>query len=613
MALNLGTLRAWWSTRTRRVSGRRPTRRTGITALDVEAGRLQVVQAALRGGAARVVRHTALPLDPSAGADPEDAAALGARVAAALGPATLPPGPVVMGVPRAQVLLRSLELPPADREDEIAAMVYLRLSRDLPFRLEEACVDFVVLPPLPRVAAAASHPARSEPPPGARPTRVLAAVVRRRTVEHYESLARAAGVKLTALGLRSLAGAQAALACRPEAATGCVALVTLQPQEVVFDVLMEGALVFSRVGELPPVPEAAPAAGAAPAAPSSDPGFIEVVRSLHSYEGTEGHGQVHHLLLTGTTGREAALAAALSRALGVPAEVLAPSASGSEVPIAPGALPPALPAVGLALGALEPGGLPFDFLHPRRPPVARDHRRLRRLAVAAAVLAVVLAGAGWRARGIADRERLRAQLQEQIRLGNQNLGAFRHVRSQARTLRDWSAGRRNWLDHLAVLSALLPPSRELYVTALSTTARNTLNLSVKTRSGEILDRLTATLRTAGYDVKAPAIMPATDRFGYRFQASLELEVPATLTNDLDALVVETRSPAPDAAPATPPPAAPPGTAAPSGANAPPAPPDAASPAAPPTVAPSAGPGEPRDPESRGQRMRRRRPEGGARE
>jgi hypothetical protein len=419
-------------------------------------------------------------------------------------------------------------------------------------------------------------------------------------------------LKLAALGLRSLAGAHAALACHPEAAAGCVALVTLQPQEVVFDVLVEGALVFSRVGGLPPVAEAAPAAGNPPAAPS-DPGFIEVVRSLHSYEGTEGHGQVHRLLVTGTTGREAALAAALTHALGVPAEVLAPSGSWSDVPMAPGSLPPALPAVGLALGALEAGGLPFDFLHPRRPPVARDHRRLRRLAVAAAVLAVVLAGAGWRARGIAERERLRAQLQEQVRLGNQNLGAFRQVRSQARTLRDWSAGRRNWLDHLAVLSALLPPSRELYVTALSTTARNTLNLSVKTRSGEILDRLTATLRSAGYDVKAPAIMPATDRFGYRFQASLELEVPAAITNDLDALVVEARSPAPDAAPATPPPAVPPGNTTPPGTNAPPAPPDAAPPAAPPTVAPAAGPGEPRDPESRGPRMRRRRPEGGARE
>ena len=267
--------------------------------------------------------------------------------------------------------------------------------------------------------------------------------------------------------------------------------------------------------------------------------------------------------------------------------------------------PPSLAAIGLALSALEPAGLPFDFLHPKRPPVAHDNRRTRQLAIVAGILALLLTAAGLRARWIGGRERIRADLQEQVNLGAKNLAAYRLVRNQSRTLKDWSASSRNWLDHLALLSALLPPSQELYVTALSTSARNTLNLAVKIRSGETVDRLTATLRSAGYDVKAPAIMPATDRFGFRFQANLELVVPSAITNDLDALVVEARASAP-ISPATAPAPAPS-----------PAPPSAAAPTAPgppPTtaVAPQVEPGGTETP-SRPARNWRRRAEGGGRE
>ncbi|MCZ7640276.1 MAG: hypothetical protein M5U12_32005 [Verrucomicrobia bacterium] len=236
--------------------------------------------------------------------------------------------------------------------------------------------------------------------------------------------------------------------------------------------------------------------------------------------------------------------------------------------------------------------------------MVRDLRRVRQLAVVAAVLAVLLSTAGLRARWIGERERQRADLQAQVNLGSKNLAAYRVFRNQARTLRDWSATRRNWLDHLTLLSALVPPSQELYVTALSTTARNTLNLSVKVRSGETVDRLTSTLRAAGYDVKAPAIMPATDRFGFRFQANLELQVPTTLTNDLDALTIEARSspaPATPTAPTDPPPAA----------NSSPAP-APANPASPAVTATPAQPDTAR-PAGRGPRGARRPPEGGARE
>ncbi len=575
-----------------------------LTALVLQQEHLHVVQASQRGGGARVVGWGVLPMELPADGGGPDPVGLGRAVGVALGEAGLGGGNVVMGVPQAQVMLRVLELPRADTAEEMAAMVQMRLGRELPFRLEEALIDFEVLP-------GASAEGEGDVGSGgteARGTqrggvRVLTAVIRRQTLEFYRSLAGAAGLRLVALGLRSQAGAYAARRSHPEASVGSVALVTLHRREVVFDVLREGALVFSRAGGLPALGEGEPAAEVA----ETGPLWLEVIRSLHSYEGQEGDRPVGRFLVAGATGVEAALAEGLGQRFGVPARVLAPWGEGDESAPRGDALPVALPAVGLALGALASGGLPIDFVAPKRPPVVRDTRRVRQLATVAAVAAVVLGAAGLRARWIGDRERVKAGLQDQIRLGSQNLGAFRQVRNQARTLREWTAGGRNWLDHLTLLSALLPPSQELYVTALSVGARNGLSLAVKVRSGETVDRLTAVLRGAGYEVKAPAIMPATDRYGFRFQANLDLEVPQAITNDLDALVVEARAPAGEAAPA---PGAPvPSSSNPSsgqGAGSQTAAAAGASAGGPPAVVEaSASEGQ-----SRWPRGRRRRPEGG---
>ncbi len=523
--------------------GSRRNRRTSVTALDVEDGWLHVLQAVARGGQTRIVRHGAAALTLREGASTEDASALGEAVRRALEQLRFKPGPVIMGVPRAQAMLRRLELPPAKTQAEIASMVYLQVNRDLPFRLEEALLDFKVLPQFIEPAPAGATPTGAEAAPRPAPsTNVLAAVVRRETVEYYQTLAGAAGLKLTALGLRSVAARRVLEFCHREAAGGCAALVSIRKGEVVFDVLRDGALVFSRVGAIAgeAVPEDSGEGG--PSAAQTQPVVLEVVRSLHSYESAEGHQRVARFFVTGTTGAGAKTAAALSQRFGVPAQVLDAGAALAEVEADKAHLDGALPAIGLALEALDPAGLSFDFLNPKRPPVQRDYRRVRVLASAAGSVALVMAVAGLRAHWLHQRERQRDTVKEEATLAARNLAAFRVVRAEALALRAWHAGNRDWLDQLALLSALLPHSRDLYVTALSTSARNTLSLGVRARSSEIVDSACSTLRTAGYQVRPPAITPISDRYGYGVQANLELVAPAKLTNDLDHLPVESRPP-----------------------------------------------------------------------
>jgi hypothetical protein len=124
------------------------------------------------------------------------------------------------------------------------------------------------------------------------------------------------------------------------------------------------------------------------------------------------------------------------------------------------------------------------------------------------------------------------QLQSEIVAAEKNRPTFRQKLQQAATLKAWSAENREWLDHYAHLSAILPPSEEVYLTSVAFGPNNAIRLAAQARSGEILAKLDRQLRAAGYDVKPLAITPGADRNGYGFRTTVELTVPAKLRFDL---------------------------------------------------------------------------------
>ncbi len=183
-----------------------------ITALDVDGPVLRVVQTASRGGRPIVARISAERLDLPADADRSDPGIMGKAIAKALGRLNLKPGSVVMGVPRASVVLRSLSLPALDDPRELASVVHLQVGRDLPFRPDEAVIDFKVRrrteetpreEPGGKPGEAASE-GKGEPVAVAK-IEVLVAAVQREVVEFYRQSAAIAGLKLAALGLLSWA------------------------------------------------------------------------------------------------------------------------------------------------------------------------------------------------------------------------------------------------------------------------------------------------------------------------------------------------------------------------------------------------------------------------
>lgn len=545
---------------------RRKRRNQGpVTALEVEGTILRVVSATPRGSRLMISRIAAERLELVENADRSNPAVMGAAIAKALERLRIKPGAVVMGVPRASVVLRTLTLPLMTDVREMASMVHFQMGKDLPFRLDEAVIDFKVRRELPASAVeepSAEKTTNTEPPaPAAAPKMlVLVVAMKREVVEFYRSTAAAAGLNLVGLGLVSHANARCLAACRVREGKEVIALVSLRHDEVGIDIVGEDGLVFSRGMTIQPRTEPV-----VPGAPSLDNGAenpgsvdltvpaekqdsfveavtIEVVRSLHSYTGLEPHRPVSKIVVVGATEQEPEVVEALQYRLNLTCTWL-DVASDLELPKAAREHAAAsISAIGLALSAGDPRGMPFDFLNPKRPAVKRNMKRLRAIMAIAGVAALLISVVTVRSYLIKQHLNVKAQTELELKEAEKKRPIYKAMIGQAASIKEWTGSAQNWLEHYAYLTAILPSSEEIYLTSLSVSGQGTIRMAVQARSGEILAKLDKQLRAAGYDVKPIAITPGNDRFGYDFRTSVELIVPEKMKIDLAKVRAPARPP-----------------------------------------------------------------------
>ena len=506
------------------------------TALDLDGRSLRVVQPTTRSGQPAVARVSVAPLNLPADADRADAAVLGTAIAKALDQLKLKPGPVVLGIPRAQVVLKTLLLPVIPDVRELASIVHLQVGKDLPFRLADAVIDFQVhrqiTPPAPKPDANANAKPGAEAPAAPPPKlEVLVAVAKRDVVAFYQRAAEAAGVKLVALGLLPSASARCVEACRVNEAGQPYALVSLRPDELSIDVVTDQAVPFSRSAGL-----GVPPSGGTPNQGLTAEAFvaaatIEVVRSLHSYSGLGSAGALAKLFVAGATGHEAAVVAALATRVSTPVALL--DTAALELPDdSRTAAAGATAGIGLALGFADAGGLPFDFLNPKRPAVQRDMRKIKILAGVAAAVVLFLIVAGVRSWLVGQRQAVLDAVTAEAVLAEKQRPIYRQMIGQAGVVNEWVKGERDWLLHYAYLTAVLPRSEDVFLTSLSVSGQGIIRLAVRAKSGAVLAKIEKQLRAAGYEVKPLAITPGSDKTGYEFLSTIELVVPAKLKIDL---------------------------------------------------------------------------------
>jgi Tfp pilus assembly PilM family ATPase len=529
--------------------GKFKARRPGhITALDLDGNVLRVVQATPRGSRTAITRIASAQLEIENGKR-SDAAALGAAIAKALHDLRIKPGPVVMGMPRNLVILRTLLLPAIADLREMASMVHLQIAKDLPFRLEEAVIDFKVRRQTSSRSEASDAASANISNDSASRQEVLVASVRRDAVIFYQQVAEAAKLRLVALGWLSQAHARCIEACGISNQTDSVALVSLRSDEVGIDILAQQSLLFSRGASIKvnadetqpgPITDPSPQPATLHHAAYIDSVRIEVVRTLHSYNGSESVAPVTLIVVAGATGQENAVLNALQARLNISCSLLDPEKIQDLPSEARELVPGSLAALGLALESTDPRGLPFDFLNPKRPAVQRNMRRIRILAAATAGTVLLVSLLGARSYLINQREKILRQVQAEVQAAEKQRPIYQQMQRQSATIQNWLGESRNWLEHYSYLSAILPPCEDIYITSLSISSQGNIHLAVQARSGEILATMDKQLRTAGYQVKPLAIHPGNDKFGYPFRSTVELIVPPKFQIDISKLKTPAR-------------------------------------------------------------------------
>jgi Tfp pilus assembly PilM family ATPase len=490
-----------------------------FVAVDFDSRGLRLAQARRAGARVRVERVLFLPAPP--GLDMDDARAVGATLKTAMRENRLAGWPIVMCVPRERAALKTLAFPPGTGEAELAAMVQYQVEKELPFRAEEAVVDFTAL----------GRPRPAGAPAGTEAARVVVAAVRVPVVDFYRHLAQAAGAKLLSLGLRPYANLQCFAACLPAQADERAALVNLTADETEIDVFDGADLAFSRSAiARPPTGERAPEAESAEAI---DGIVAEVVRSLQSYQSAEGGGKVERIYIAGGTGLEEGLARSLARRTGAACQKFQPARAMQLGGQGAGDASEFVTALGLAVGG---GATALDFLSPKRPAAVRNTARTTAI-LAAAALAVLALSASLLAGRYLSAKRARVQTLE---------GELRKIESRrARALAEanrldfieaWQDGP-EWLDHLALLSAKFLSAKDAVAGRIDGSGDGTLRFTLHAASEEVVTRITRQLNEAGYVATAGRQDKTNDPRYLQYPHSSDLTVRCgpNMEVDLDSL------------------------------------------------------------------------------
>lgn len=502
-------------------------KRASVTVLDFEGATVRVVQASAQPGGARISRvaQAAIDVPPD---KREDAKAVGAALKRALDEQKIKSKEVIFALPRAQVVLRPLQTPMVADVRELASIVNFQISKDLPFRIEDAVVDFKVLRVLEPSPTSAAATGEGETGKASGPQlEVLVGAVKKDVLEFYRNVAKEAGLKIEGLSLRTLGHSRIVRQVAADASEAAILVVGVRRDETTIDVVDCEKLVFSRVANVP-FPEAEENRAAFVQALQ-----IEAVRSLHSYGGMTDHVAVRKVVVLGATGLEGLVAPALASRLALPVETPAlPNTDGEQAAAAA--------ACGLALNALETGGLPLDFENPKKPAPPSNPRRTQILVAAAAAVVLLVALLGARAHLINKRKAIKQQVQLELTDAEKKLPVYKRLKAQSKVVNTWLADEQEWLEHIAYLSGVLPGADQIYLSAFTTTPQHVIRFSVQARSGELLAELDKKLRAAGYEVKPLSITPSGDKHGYNFRTTVELSIPKKMKPDLAKVKVPAR-------------------------------------------------------------------------
>lgn len=492
-----------------------------VLAIDWDPESIRIIHAVSSRKGPKRIHGVLVPV--AEGVDVEDPESLGQFIARALKQRKLRTRQAIVAIPRDQAVLHMLSLPNVPPE-EMPSVVHFQITKELPFALEEARIDF------------ASFPADE----GAETVDVLVAAVRNDVLEHYQAVCEAAGLELQRVGLRPFANTVAVTWGESEITQGCTLLVDVGPSLTEIDLIRGGHLSFSRAASVnvPTMPAVRTMSdmGEGPLpltiAPTEaekrealDNLLVEVNRTIEAYRVSDPAASIESIVVAGSCGVEEQLCEEVADRFGAPARLYNPSEAvpalggrGEEMTAFSSSL-------GLTIGHGREGALHFDFLHPKEP-VDLSAMKARKVPVIAATVIVLIAALmvfRYQVDSVKSAE-VRTVQKKASKLKKQ-AGKVTDFRDIVTAAEDWADEEVVWLDQLALISHLFPPTNEAYVTKLFAKDNGTIQMSVRATRMTRLEELRKGFERMGpYEAILGTVKKVSDKQGFTSESDIVLRL-----------------------------------------------------------------------------------------
>lgn len=435
-----------------------------VIAIDIGRRRFRALQASRNSDGLTITRTVVddLPADVTID-DPE---ALGEWVGERLRTAGFSRAPATVALGREHVGLKRITLPTTE-ESELAEMTRLAMLRELPFDAESAVIDYV---PVERGGAS---------------TTVLAVAVPRPVIENARRVARAAGLKVERIALRTMGAAaliksevsggrcqvsgedrsqdstMALDTCHltPDTSSSGIA-IDITGEGVEFAVVTGGTIQFSRAAEVPHPQDQLAIAEAV---------VTEARRTWMSYRIGDDSPGVERAVIMGERRVSHYAAGPLAEMLKVQVEVLEAhprvrTAARGRGEVRAGAvdMDQLWPLAGLLLEPVLNGRADLvNFARPRKPPDPAAQARTRRLLAAGLALVALLGGFTFARRDLAEKQREAERLTTQSKEGVTGYARYWRDHYRLDHLQQWDSVGVDWLKHASYLSEIAPPPEQV--------------------------------------------------------------------------------------------------------------------------------------------------------
>lgn len=350
----------------------------------------------------------------------------------------------VAAVSREDTMVRHLELPNVP-ENELPDMVRFQAATKSSQPLDKLLLDYLPLPPR------ATFEGRD----------VLMATVPTSLADSIRQVLHEAGLDLLALGVTSVAASELIVRAHGETVRNpdVFSLVVARlGNRIEISILRGPHLVSSHSTQLmegtPPQQQQAL--------------FAQINRSLVALQRVIGSVAIGQVWLVGSENEARPHHDAFAGRFGCPVEIVDPL-SIPEVHVAAAELPAEraqyVGPIGMLLGQGEArAAAGVDFLHPRKPVVAKDWKQWRPAMIAAGLIVVLAGGYVIRHQHVSSLADEIAALQQKDLELNQLLDDGQPTLDSAKAVQDWQDANVVWLDPMSRIVGAMPGTDRLYLT-----------------------------------------------------------------------------------------------------------------------------------------------------